>query len=190
MTHSPAVWDLFHSSDPSICSTMTFPLLGNSDHVFVSVYIDFSMNSKQDAQSHDTAYDYSRGDLDGLHDHLKDVPWEDVIKLSASAADSEFCEWVQVGIDLYIPHRNSQVRPHSSPWFSAACAAGIFHRNHFFCWYQQNKSSASKVMIRQASNHCKRVIETVKLAYANKAKESITSQKLPLETFGKLLIAF
>ena len=169
---------------------MTFPLLGNSDHVFVSVYIDFSMNSKQDAQSHDTAYDYSRADLDGLHDHLKDVPWEDVIKLSASAADSEFCEWVQVGIDLYIPHRNSQVRPHSSPWFSAACAAGIFHRNHFFCWYQQNKSSASKVMIRQASNHCKRVIETVKLAYANKAKESITSQKLPLETFGKLLIAF
>ena len=31
---------------------------------------------------------------------------------------------------------------------------------------------------RQASNHCKRVLEAAKLAYANKTKESITSQKL------------
>ena len=63
---------------------------------------------------------------------LRDVPWEDIFKLSASAAASEFCEWVQVGIDVYIPHRKNQVKPHLSPWFSAACAAAIFHRNHFF----------------------------------------------------------
>ena len=29
------------------------------------------------------------------------------------------CEWVQAGIDLYIPHREYQVKPHSSAWFSA-----------------------------------------------------------------------
>ena len=33
-------------------------------------------------------------------------------------------------------------------------------------------------MFRQASNLCKRVLEAAKLAYANKTKESITSQKL------------
>ena len=33
-------------------------------------------------------------------------------------------------------------------------------------------------MFRQASNRWKRVLETVKLAYANKTKESITSQNL------------
>ena len=27
------------------------------------------------------------------------------LKLGASAAASEFCEWVQVGTDVYIPHR-------------------------------------------------------------------------------------
>ena len=43
--------------------------------------------------------------LFGLCDHLRDVPWEDIFKLSASAAASEFCECVQVGIDVYIPHR-------------------------------------------------------------------------------------
>ena len=32
--------------------------------------------------------------------------------LSASAAASEFCEWIQVGIDVYIPHRKYQVKPH------------------------------------------------------------------------------
>ena len=98
---------------------------------------------------HRVAYDYSHADWDGLHDHLRHVPWEDIFKLSVSAAASEFCEWVQVGIDVYIPRRKYQVKPHSSPWFSAACAAAaIVHRNHFFHLYQQNKSSESKAKFR------------------------------------------
>ena len=90
---------------------MAFPPLGNSDHVVVSVSIDFPINSKQDALFHCIAYDYSCADWDGLHDHLRDVPWEDIFKLSASAAASEFCEWVQVGIDVYIPRCKYQVKP-------------------------------------------------------------------------------
>ena len=46
-SHSPALLNLFISSDASICSTMAFPPLGNSDHVVVSVSIDFLINSKQ-----------------------------------------------------------------------------------------------------------------------------------------------
>ena len=130
------------------------------------------------------AYDYSSSDWDGLRDHLRDVPWEDIfIKLSASAAASEFCEWVQVGIDVYIPHLKCQVKPHSSPWFSAACAAAIVHRNHFFRLYQRNKSSEFKIKFRQTSNRCKRVLEAAKLAYTTKTKESITSQKLGSQDF-------
>ena len=45
--HSPALLDLFLSSDASICSTVAFPLLGNSDHVVVSVSIDFPINSNR-----------------------------------------------------------------------------------------------------------------------------------------------
>ena len=103
---------------------------------------------------------------------MRDVPREDIFKLSASAAASEFCEWVQVGIDVYIPHRKYQVKPHSFPWFSAACAAGIVHRNHFLRLYQQNKSFESKGKFRQASNCCKRVLEAVKL------KEESSSESL------------
>ena len=109
---------------------------------------------------------------------MRDVPWEDIFKLSTSAAASEFCEWVKVGTDVYIRHRKYQTKPHSSPWFSAACAAAIVHRNHFFHLYQQNKSSESKVKFRQASNRCKRVLEAAKLAYVSKTKQSIISQRL------------
>ena len=94
LSHSPALLDLFLFSDTSICSTMAFPLLANSDHVVVSVSIDFPSNSQWDAPFHCIAYDYSRADWDGLRDHLRDVPWENIFKLGASAAASEFCEWV------------------------------------------------------------------------------------------------
>ena len=132
-SHSPALLDSFLSSDASICSTMAFPRLGNSDHVIVSVSIDFPSNSQRDAPFHRIACDYSRANWDGLREHLRDVPWEDIFQLSASAATSEFCEWVQVGNDVYIPPRKYQVKPQSSPWFSAACAAPIVHTSNFFC---------------------------------------------------------
>ena len=107
-SHSLALLDLLVSSEASICSTMAFPPLRNSDHVVVSVSIDFPLNSQRDAPFHRIAYNYSRADWDDLCHHLRDVLWEDIFKLGASAAVSEFCEWVRVGIDLYIPHRKYQ----------------------------------------------------------------------------------
>ena len=84
--HSPALLDLFmfYSS---------FLSIGKSDHV-VSVSIDFPSNSKRDSLLHCTDYDYSPADWDSLSDHLRDVPWEDIYKLGASKAATEFCEWV------------------------------------------------------------------------------------------------
>ena len=52
-------------------------------------------------------------------------------------------------------------------WFlwamaAAACAAVIVHRNHFFRFYQQNKSSESKVHFRKTTNHGKILIGAAK----------------------------
>ena len=56
-SHSLALLNLF-IFDASICYTMVFPPLGNSDLVIVSVSIEFSSNSKWDAQFHHIACDY------------------------------------------------------------------------------------------------------------------------------------
>ena len=190
MVNFPAIMDLLISSDTSIGSKMACPPLENSDHVVVSVFTDFPINSKQDTSFNRIADDYSYGDWVGLCSHLGDVPWEDIFKISASAATSEFCEWFQVGIDVYIPHCKYQVKPHSSPWFSAACAAAIVHRNHFFHLYQQNKSSESKVKFRQASNCCKRLLKLPNLHMLLKQKSSSLPRNLSLATFDELLIVF
>ena len=108
-SHSPALLGLYISSDASICSTVAFPPLENSDHVAVSVSIDFPTNLQCDAPFYPIAYDYSHADWDGLRDHLRDFPWDDIFKIGACAAASGFCDWVQVGIYAYIPHRKYQV---------------------------------------------------------------------------------
>ena len=103
-SHSPALLNLFLSFDASICSTMVFSPLGNSDHVVVSLSSDFPSHSQQDVPFHCISYNYSHANWDGLHDHFRDVLWEDIFKLSASAAAREFCERIQVRIDVHIPH--------------------------------------------------------------------------------------
>ena len=52
--------------------------------------------------------------------------------------------------------------------------------------YQNDKSSEYKVKFTQVSNHCKRVVDTVKLTYNNKTKESITSQKFASQYFWQI----
>ena len=98
-------------------------------------------------------------------------PWENIFNLSVSAAYSEFCEWVRVGIDVYILHQKYQIKSHSPPWFSAASAAAIIHRNHF----------------QTSNNGCKSILEAAKLAYDNKTK---LERNLALGTLGKLLMVF
>ena len=77
-SHGPGLLDLLLSSNTSFCSAMAFPPLGNSDHGVVSVSIDFPSYSYWDALFHCIAYDYSHALWDGLHDYLRDVPWEHI----------------------------------------------------------------------------------------------------------------
>ena len=55
-------------------SLETLISMGNSDHVVVSVSIDFLSYSKRDAQFQRIAYDHFCADWNGLRGHLGDVP--------------------------------------------------------------------------------------------------------------------
>ena len=112
-SQSPNLLHLFVSSDPSFSSTAGFPRFRNSVNAVFSVAIDFPSNSKGDALN------YVRPDMGGIRGHLSNIPIEYIFILGASSS-AEFCDWVQVGIDLYIPHLRYQVQLHTFPWLSTA----------------------------------------------------------------------
>ena len=157
---------------------MAFPPSGNSGHAVVSVSIDFPSYLLWDAPIHHIAYDYSPADWDSLHDYLRDVPWEDIFKLSASTGAREFCEsvWLEL-MYIYLSSKVSGQASHISMVLSCLCYCHSSYKS-LFCMCQKDISFEYKVKSRQASNCCKRVFEAAKLAYTDKTKESITSQKL------------
>ena len=146
-SQSLALLNLFISSDASICSTMVFLHW----EILIMLFSQFPLTFHQihNGMSHFIAQLMTSLVLTGIVFVIIcwDVPWEDIFKLSASTAASEFCGWVQVGTDLFP---------------LAAGGGAIVHRNHYFHLYQQNKSPESKAKLRQASSHCKRVLETAK----------------------------
>ena len=83
---------------------MAFLPLANSDHVAASVSIDFPINSKQYALFHHMACEYSRTEWNGAEC--------DVTRGISLNSFCEFCEWAQVRIDVYIPHRKYLFKPH------------------------------------------------------------------------------
>ena len=87
-------------------------------------------------------------------------------------------------ISLIINIRSSLIHPHG--FQLVMLLMWLIEVSSFIC---TNNKSASKVKFRQASNCCKRVLETAKLVYVNKTKESITFLGVDL-TFWKLLILF
>ena len=90
---------------------------------------------------------------------------------------------------MYVSHIRSLISIRSSlthKQVSGACAAAIVQRNHFCHLHQKDKQQKKdKYKFRQASNHCKRVLQAARIAYANKT-ESIASQKLDSQDFGQI----
>lgn len=52
-----------------------------------------------------TPSDYSRAYWNGFQDHIRNIPWNDMLNKGASAAATEFREYIQVGTTEYIPRR-------------------------------------------------------------------------------------
>ena len=94
LTLSSALYGLCLSSVASICCTVALPALENSDHIIVSVSIDFPLNWKRDT--------LFMAILVRLRWCLRSS--KDIFKFSAFAVAAQFCELPQVGNYAKISH--------------------------------------------------------------------------------------
>lgn len=183
---SPTLLDLFLSSNPAICMTSPLSPLGNSDHGIVWLDIALCTKSSQESPFHRTLFSYEKGDWDSFRDFIRDAPWNEVFALGGDECAAECASWIQAGIESFVPSRKFQMKPHSSPWFSPACAAALAHRNHFFHIHQREKSKESKRNFSAARNECKRVIEAAKSQYTQRTHDHLGSQKLGSRDFWRI----
>lgn len=182
----PSTLDLFLSSNPDICSVSGSSPLGSSDHLVVNVSIDLNTISANDSPYHRTLYSYNQGDWDSFRDLVRDLPLDDIFALNVNECAREVASWLQAGINAFVPHRTYQVKPHSNPWFSPACAAAIAHRNHFFHQYHRSGTMGDKQLFNNARNRCKRVIEEAKQNYLNQVHDRIVGQSVGSRDFWRI----
>ena len=60
---------------------MVFPLLWNTDHLTVSVSIDFPLPTERDAPFHDAAFDPSHNKWNGFCHSIRDAPFEGLLEM-------------------------------------------------------------------------------------------------------------
>ena len=90
-----------------------------------------------------------------------------------------------MGIDVFIPSKKFQLKAHSQPWFTPACASAIAHRNHYFNLHSSTKTDESHRLFKLARNRCKMVLDQAKLEYAEHVRNNISIQKLCTRVFWR-----
>ena len=117
-SQGPAVLYLFLSSGTSICSTMPFPPL----EILIMLLSEFPLTFHQTQNRMSCFIVYLMTILVVIRMvfmiisemfHGK-IPLRYLLKIPSAVAN-EFCEWFQVGIDVYIPYCKYEVKPHSPP---------------------------------------------------------------------------
>ena len=173
-------------SNPDDCVAKVLPPIGNSDHATISVSVAYSSPSTTFQPFHRTVFQFGKADWDGFRSFVADVPWLTILKLGPDLAADELSQWINLGMEIYIPSRTYQIKAHSQPWYTPACAAAIAHRNHFFKKYHLLGTLDSKRLFREARNRCKRVLEDAKQQYANSVACSISTQRLGSRDFWRI----
>ena len=178
--------DLFLTSVPEFCTPTQLPPLGTSDHCTISVSIELPVKASTEVPFHRTVYRYSQADWDNFRSYIADAPVKHFYKFRASKLASLISDWIRNGIDIFIPHKKFQQKPHSQPWFTPACAAAISHRNHYFHAYHRNPSDITRFDFRTTSNRCKYVLNAAKDHYASLIQSRIDNENLGTREFWRI----
>ena len=89
-------------------------------------------------------------------------------------------------MEVYIPSRRYQQKPHSQSWFSPECAAAICQRNFFFHKYQRDRTVESLSLFKTARRRCKKTLDLARDRCAKQTRASISSRKLVSRDFWRI----
>ena len=173
---------------PIQTANATISPLGTSDHHdhCVASVASSTLFSKPLAPFHRTVYNYSKADWCGFRIFLSLVPWSSALKGNVNTAAQEVTEWIQLGMEVYIPSRRYQQKTHSQPWFSPECAAAICQRNFLFHKYQRDRTVENLSLFTAARRRCKKTLDLATDRYAKQTRESISSQKLSFKDLWRI----
>ena len=173
--HFSSLLDLFLTSCPNECKpSPPHPPFGTSDHIVLSVTVNFPPKQSTEVPFHRTVY---------IRSFLAVSRY---FQLSASEATARISDWITAGIDIFVPHKKYQQKPHSQPWFTPGCAAAIAHRNHHFHKYHRNKCPETKSEFKAASRRCSRILRLAVSAYQDSVHSKIQDQRLGSRQFWKI----
>ena len=177
--------DLFLTTKPESFSHKVTSPLGSSDHCVVTVTAKRSFTTPS-APFHRTVYRFQNADWCGFRTFMSQVIECLDFRGDVNSLAQELTEWLQIGMEAYIPHRTYQMKPHSQPWFTPECAAALSQRDHFFHRYRRDRSNNNLSLFRAARKHCKATLHEAKSRYAFHVRESIANQKLGSKDFWRI----
>ncbi|CAI9732348.1 Hypothetical predicted protein [Octopus vulgaris] len=153
------------------------------DHVAVAVGISLNCSAAKESPIHHALFSYDCGEWDNFLGFLRDVPWTNIFAKPAEACAGEVTTWISAGINIFIPARKYQLKPHSSPWSSPA----ITHHNHFPHQFQRDNSAVNKQLFTNACNPSWAVIRDAKSHYGQHIHDRISSQKAGSRDFWRII---
>ena len=168
--------DLFLLSDSSIYSAVTFPPLGNSDDIVVSVSLhSLLLNSKVDAPFHRLSFDYFCTD------------WMAFVTILQIIFGSISLIWVLLLL-LPIIESDQVTFIHVYYFQLLVQLSKTIEITFFVCTKRTNH--LPKTEIRHTGNHCKRILKSATLTLANKKGCLSLSRNLVRPTLDKSLKVF
>ena len=115
---------LFLTSAPEFFSHKATSPLGSSDNCVVTVKCE-QLFLAPSVPFHRTVYRYAKADWCGFRSFFSQVSEDLIINDDVHKSAQELAEWLQFGMNAYIPHRSYQVKPHSQTWFTPVCSCNL-----------------------------------------------------------------
>ena len=164
---SQTLIDLFYTTDESkIADTLTYEN-SVSDHSLIG--INRKVNCKRFVPKSIKVRDYSKYNADHLKDELRQMPWENCLRLDFNTGWNLFKQYLISCIDKHAPLKEKKVRGNSNPWLTQDIRQLMNTRDYHDRKYKQTKSNVHWEAYQRLRNK----VNKIRTAKANHVRSAL-----------------